>query len=89
MRSRIALRSTSPICPSATLARQMAVDGREGGRVNPLLGDVGERDGHSGLSGDLGDAGAHLASADEATVSIARCHFFFQRTARAAFAIME
>src|SRR5580693_10569525 len=47
------------------LARQMAVDGRES-RVNPLLGDVGERDDHSCLSGDLGDAGAHLASADHA-----------------------
>ena len=37
----------------------MTVDGREG-RVDPLLGDVIDGNSQSGLSGDLGDAGAHL-----------------------------
>ena len=49
-----------------------------------LLGDVGEGNGHSCLSGDLGDAGAHLAGADDANRFDVECHFSFQRTARAA-----
>ena len=43
MRSRIALRSASSICPLATWRDKMTVDGRESG-VDALLGDIVERD---------------------------------------------
>ena len=69
--------------PFGHLARQMAVDGRQGG-VDALLGDVRQRDGHACLGGHLGDAGAHLAGADHANRLDVECHCFVQQTACAA-----
>ena len=69
--------------PLGHLTRQMAVDGRES-RVDALLGDIVEGDGQSRLSRDLGDAGAHLAGADDAKRLDVECHVFVQQTAGAA-----